>query len=101
MHGVHMEAQTPMGRKGGSGDGGVRSYSKVRGEPGNACEGRHGGCMEVHGGACDTSRMFRNEQKPPPLVPAGVSTSRSIASLSKATMIDYTIQTSLHGYLDG
>ena len=44
-----------MGLKGGSGDGGVRSYqapSKVRGKAGYACEGRsvHGGawgCMEV------------------------------------------------------
>ena len=53
MHGENIEAQPPMGLKGGSGDGGVRSYqvpSKVQGEARYACEGRsvHGGCMEVH-----------------------------------------------------
>ena len=34
MHGEHMEAQPPMGLKGGSGEGGERSYqvpSKVQG----------------------------------------------------------------------
>ncbi len=37
MHGEHMEAQPPMGLKGDSGEGGVRSYqvpSKVQGEAG-------------------------------------------------------------------
>ena len=55
MHREQMEAQPPMGLKGDSGDGGVRSYqvpSKVQGEAGYACEGRMKcvrGCMEVHG----------------------------------------------------
>ena len=46
-HGEHMAAQVVS--KNGSGDGGVRSHqvpSKVQGGAGNACEGRHGGCME-------------------------------------------------------
>ena len=54
MHEEHMEAQPPMGLKGDSGDGGMRLYqvpSKVQGEAGNACDGRHGGCMGVDGGA--------------------------------------------------
>ena len=41
MHKEHMKAQPPMGLKGGSGDGGVRSYqvpSKEQGEAENACE---------------------------------------------------------------
>ena len=43
MNGEHMEVQPAMGLKGGSDDGGVRSYqvpSKVQGEAGNACVGR-------------------------------------------------------------
>ena len=42
MHGEHMEAQPPMGLKGDSGEGGVRSYqvpSKVQNEAGYTCEG--------------------------------------------------------------
>jgi hypothetical protein len=49
MHGHAWRAQPPMGLKGGSGDGGVRSYqvpSKVQGEARYACEGR-----SVHAGA--------------------------------------------------
>jgi hypothetical protein len=52
MHDNTWRAYGGPGRKGDSGDGGVRSHqvpSKVQGGAGNACEGRHGGCMEVHG----------------------------------------------------
>ena len=55
MHGEHMEAQPPMGLKGDSSEGDVRSYqvpSKVQGEAGYACEGRikrSQGCMGLHG----------------------------------------------------
>ena len=41
-----------MGLKGDSGDWGVQSYqalSRVQGEAGYACEGRHGGCMVCMG----------------------------------------------------
>ena len=52
MHGEHMEVQPAMGLKGGSDDGGVRSYqvpSKVQGEAGymhvrgEVCTGVQGG----------------------------------------------------------
>jgi hypothetical protein len=42
MHGKHMESQPPMGLKGDSGEGDVRSYqvpSKVQNEAGYTCEG--------------------------------------------------------------
>ncbi len=54
MHGELMEAQPPMGPRGDSGDGDVRSYqvpSKAQGEAGDTCDGRMKsarGCMEVH-----------------------------------------------------
>ena len=43
MHGEHMEAQSSMGVKGGSGDRGVQAYQalrKVQGEAGYACDRR-------------------------------------------------------------
>ena len=52
MHGEHMEAQPPMGLKGSSGDGGVRSYqapSQVQGVAGNACDGRIKCVQGLHG----------------------------------------------------